>query len=663
MPVQERNLTYDGWSSLAAGQDSGRDPSQIEKNQAHRLNNMVCRGGVGAETRPAFRDVDLVWTNRDMTYYDDGTFNTVANKEPDQPQSSGTLIPGRTYYIETYHPGDDFLNVGAASNAATIAFVATGVLPTLWTNGSVLFQVHIAVPEQSVNNFHDGVFQCASYYLPHGSPACIMATIGGRLYQIHPKTNRTLQIKEVELPYRGRNNITLGFMQQADKFHVTQDGEAKPIIFDGTIARRAKEREVPVGTHMAYGMGRLVVNVNKHELEIGDLYGSNDGADPGDAVIMFTETTFLNEGFRPAIAFALGQVTGLHFAPQQDSSVGDGELLAFSENGVSSFFLSQPRDQWKDSAFQRVTLLNIGARCHASIVSFNGDLWFRSDDGWRSYRQARAEIQGWAHLPLSNEVRPYMDADTEHLLIHGSAINFNNRLISTCTPRTNQGRPFHNGLLSLDFDVLSSFGQATKPAWDGHWDGPKILRLVAGKFDGVKRAFVFALDAAGKNQIYELNPNPGGDDFSGPIPWTLEMRSMDFASPYNEKEILGGDAWIDEVDSTVRILAEYKSDQEPDWQHWQAFPPISKIGACQEITCGGVPTIRQGYYPRRTMGKPPDGCNEATGRQNRRCFEFQAKLTGSGHCRIKRFRLTGQELAESGRAKDQCPAGFSPQAP
>ena len=656
MAIQEKARLYDGYQTLAGGQDSGRDPAQIEKNQAARLNNMVCRGGVGAETRPAFRSVELEWENRDMTYYEDGQFNTATNRPPDLPQTSGTLIPGRTYHIQLYNAGDDFLNVGASANAELITFVATGTTPTVWTNESVLFQVHNAVPEQSVNNFHDGLFQCSSYYVPHGSAPCIMVTIGGRLYQItpHPFT-RVLSIKEVPLPYRGRSNIKLGFMEQADKYHITQDGEAKPIIYDGVSARRAKDQEVPVGTHMAYGMGRLIVSVNKHELEIGDLYGSNEGTDPGDAVIMFTETTFLKLGFRPAIAFALGEVTGLHFAPQQDSSVGDGELLAFSENGVSSFFLSQPREQWKDSDFQRVTLLNIGGRGHSMIISFNGDLWFRSDDGWRSYRQARAEIQGWAHLPLSNEVRPYVELDTEDLLIYGSAINFNNRLISTCTPRTNQGRLYHNGLLSLDFDVLSSFGQASRPSWDGHWDGIKFLRLVCGKFHGVKRAFAFAIDEDGKNQIYELNPDPGGEDFDGPIPWRLEMRSMDFGTPFNEKEVLGADGWIDEIDNSAVVTAEFKSDQEPDWQPWQTWPAINKIGECQEVTCGAVPTMRQGYYPRRTMGKPAVACNEATGRKTTRCFEFQVALSGTGHCRLKRFRLTAQELVESGLAKDQCP--------
>lgn len=574
----------DGWTSLAAGQNVGRDPSQIAKNQASRMENLVCRGGFGAETRPGIRSHELFWERRDMSYLDNGQFSSV--------------------------------------------------------NG---------VPEQSVNNFHNGTLQDASYFAPRGTPACLMASVSGRLYQLTPKLASGVDITEIELPYRNRSNIRQAYMQQAHHYHITQDGESKPILFNGVTARRAKEREVPVGTHMAYGMGRLVVTVNGHELDFGDLFGANEGTDPGDSVIAFTETTFLNEGYRASIAFTLGEITGLRFAPQQDSAVGDGELLAFSENGISSFFLSQPREFWKDSAFQRVTLLNIGARSHDMIVSFNGDLWFRSDDGWRSYRQARAEIQGWAHLPMSTEVRDWMDADTPQLLRHGSAINFNNRLIGTCSPRTNQGRVYHGGLTSLDFDVLSAFGQATMPAWDGHWNKLKFTKLVSGKFNGVNRAFAFAIDADGKNQIYELSVDDS-DDFDGPITSTLEMRSMDFDSPFNEKEILGGDVWVDDVTDEAVITATYKSDQEPDWQDWQVLNAISASGDCQAITCGGCPTIRKGYYPRRTLMKPPDSCNEQTRRQSRRCFEFQTRLSWTGHARINKFRLNATPMVEDGRA-------------
>lgn len=52
--------------------------------------------------------------------------------------TGGTLVVGQQYFIKTYGAGDSFTNVGAASNAANISFVATNTTPTTWTNGSVL---------------------------------------------------------------------------------------------------------------------------------------------------------------------------------------------------------------------------------------------------------------------------------------------------------------------------------------------------------------------------------------------------------------------------------------------------------------------------------------------------------------------------------------------
>jgi len=53
-------------------------------------------------------------------------------------QTSGTLTVGKLYKIDTFVSGDDFTNVGAASNANGVQFTATGTTPTTWTNGSSL---------------------------------------------------------------------------------------------------------------------------------------------------------------------------------------------------------------------------------------------------------------------------------------------------------------------------------------------------------------------------------------------------------------------------------------------------------------------------------------------------------------------------------------------
>lgn len=55
--------------------------------------------------------------------------------------TSGLLIIGNRYIITAFVTGDDFTNVGAASNATGIVFIATGATPTTWTHSSTLQQM------------------------------------------------------------------------------------------------------------------------------------------------------------------------------------------------------------------------------------------------------------------------------------------------------------------------------------------------------------------------------------------------------------------------------------------------------------------------------------------------------------------------------------------
>lgn len=600
MPIYDKTRIFAGFDNLAGGMDAGRNPSLIEANQCASADNLVFRGGT-PKTRPGIRITYRNHTNPHMLYGEDGFFD-----------------------------GDPGFGLNSASNFGT----------------------------QSM--------QGACYYAPGGGKReCIMAMVGGRLYRITPLPSvglagfgETLEITEIALDKTNSPTLTKAFLVQADRFCVIQDGQSKPIVYDGVTAVRSDD--IPVGTIMAYGMGRLIVVVHDNrEIIFGDLYGSHDG-DPGESVLKFDETGFLNEGGAASISFALGKISGLHFVPQQDTSVGDGELLAFSEGGMTTFQLALPRDQWKESKFQRVVLYNVGARGWRAIVSIGEDVWFRSDDGWRSYRQARAEQGGWAHLPMSTNVRTWTENDTVKLLDYGSAIYFDNRLIMTSTPYPNNGRLFHNGLLALDFDVLSSFGQAARPAWDGHWTVPdvRITQLVQGAFDGTHKAFMFTLFNPVSNYvnfIHEITRNDNDDYYSAlepiavPIEWKLTPRSMDFESPYNEKELFGADVWVDEVKSAdLTISLEYRPDQHPNWTTWQTLPSIAQVGTPGAIGAGGIPTLRANFFPRRTIEKPGDTVDSAdfTGRVMRRGYEFQPRISGSGHCVIRKLRMHAKQLVE-----------------
>lgn len=57
------------------------------------------------------------------------------------PQNDGVLIIGNTYKIQTYNVGDDFINVGAVSNAQDEIFTAIGTTPTVYSNGSGLIDL------------------------------------------------------------------------------------------------------------------------------------------------------------------------------------------------------------------------------------------------------------------------------------------------------------------------------------------------------------------------------------------------------------------------------------------------------------------------------------------------------------------------------------------
>jgi hypothetical protein len=534
--IPDPNRIYDGFFSMEAGVDAGRAANVIDPNQCVSAENMTFRGGKPA-VRPAWRRLrieDQDFTNGNHSYYEDGG------------DAYSQVVPGRT----------------------------------------------------AKENFKWGIFQCAHAYSPHVGPDSLMVMIGGRLYRIVPYVNNA-RVTEVRIEdqkgakypaghpnagrlknKRNRNTLTIAYMVQADKWFITQDGESSAILYDGSLARRAitnttrDKTEIPVGTMMAYGMGRVCLIVNERDIAFGDLYGSHDQPDPADALVMFTERNFLAEGFDAAIPFEQGLATGLAFFPQLDTSTGNGQLLVFAQRGAQAFFLNLQRELWKESQFQIAALLTTGLRGHRSISIANEDLWFRSDDGVRSFRQARSEQYGWAHIPHSTNVRQFVRTDTNRLLQYCSSVYFDNRVLFTTSPYPNATRPFHTGAVVVDFDILSSFGEkVAKPAWDGHWTMPNnvgITQFVAGTFNGVTRAFAFVLeDDLQTNALYELTmddrddtvgyengpkPKPELSESMIPITQLVEFewisRAFDFkqeSTPFTEIELYDADLWLKEI--------------------------------------------------------------------------------------------------------------------
>jgi hypothetical protein len=667
--ISDKNRIYDGFSSLEGGVDAGRRPNVIGQNQVVSAENTIFRGAFPT-TRGGFSKLDQHFHNPDSRCNAAGTFVPPDDEDRTFDSSAAPTmlfdLPGIGAPEANFTQADvgrlisdDAGHIPAGTTIIQV-FDSDNALMSANSGANVNFGIYRvrADPALTAQNVYlDGIFQTACYYSPRGGVEAIMALIDGRLFRITP-SDYHMHIEEIvagDIGVAVRNQKgPRAWMIKADKWIIAQDGISKAIIYDGANAHRALDDEVPVGEIMAYGMGRIVVTRNGQEILFGDLYGSHAGIDPGDSVIQFTETTFLSEGFPASIPFAMGRITAASFFPQLDTSTGLGQLLVFTDRGAASFDLSLPRDQWKTSAFQRMALSSSGVRGWRTPQSVNEDLWFRASDGERNFRQARSEANGWYHIPLSTNVSQFLDADTPEQLEFASAIYFDNRLIMTCSPIWNHGRYFHEGLLVLDFDILSSFGTNSRPAWNGHWTKVRVTQLVTGIFKGKRRAFAFALDENDQNQIYEFTDNR--EDFDGPIDSEIIARAFDFtkdqaSNPFSEKELYGGDLWLNNVgtdDADIRVL--YRPDNYPTWLPWDQHD-LGIIGSYGPITPGIVPTMRPGFFPRLTLEKPVNSADtDSTNRLLRRGFEFHVKINWTGHLSIERFRIQAQQLTERGRA-------------
>lgn len=85
------------------------------------------------------------------------------------PITEGLLIVDQKYVITEYVAGDDFTNVGAASNASGVSFTATGTVPTDYSNGSTLTP-YTDRYENLINPFYDDSENSGFTYEPGCRP-------------------------------------------------------------------------------------------------------------------------------------------------------------------------------------------------------------------------------------------------------------------------------------------------------------------------------------------------------------------------------------------------------------------------------------------------------------------------------------------------------------
>jgi hypothetical protein len=330
---------------------------------------------------------------------------------------------------------------------------------------------------------------------------------------------------------------------------------------------------------------------------------ANAGAESD--LLRFTETTYLNEGGTAQVPAFMGKITGMVFMPVQDTGTGQGDLLVFCEKGTATFAVSAPRETWKElQGFQRVVFSTVGATSQNSLVTTNGDVFFRSFDGLRSYRNARASLESWGQVPMSAEMDSVLPYDTKSLLGSVSAIIFDNRLLFTASPVINYSglnptvvtkQPVtFSKIIAMDFTTLSTARGKTAASYDGIWAGLNVTQLLSGLVNGVPQGYIFAFDYTNNrvNALWQMTENGLYDHPVGVTPQRinsiLETKSYSFGSAAEQKKLIRSDFWFSNINGTLDVNVYWRPDQYPCWRPWHSFSRCATTETC--ITTGATVT-------------------------------------------------------------------------
>lgn len=414
---------------------------------------------------------------------------------------------------------------------------------------------------------------------------------------------------------------------------------------------------LPPGRMGEYGEGRNWFSlVDGRQFVASDIVGGSSGTQAfnyRDAILNITENGFLAGGGNFIVPGAGQRITAFRFTATLDSSLGQGPLEVFTENTVFSCQAPFDRLTWQDVTNPILTesLINNGAMGHNSTINVNGDLTFRSVDGFRSLILARRDIDVWGNVPISREVQSLLDSDNQTLLNWGSSIVFDNRLLNTATPvRLDQG-VVHQAIIPINLDPLSSLRGKQPSVYDSErWTALNVFQLFVGSFATVTRAFALSWNTVtGDFELYEIlrtSDTTYLDNDITRIVWSFSTASMFRESERVYKQLIDGEFYIDQLEGQFDYQVWYKPDQYPCYVPWFGG------SECQTQPTSGT---KPGFRPRLGLGEPSmTPCDPVNNRPLREGYTFQFKFIMTGKARFLGARFKAAQADEPEFSSPQC---------
>lgn len=419
--------------------------------------------------------------------------------------------------------------------------------------------------------------------------------------------------------------------------------------------------ELPAGRMGVYGLGRNWLSlVDGKQFVAGDLVGGSSGTKAEnfrDAVLNVTENNYLLGGGYFTIPGSYGEIRAFCFSETLDSSLGQGALQVFTDKNVFSCNAPVDRTTWQDLKNPILTESGKGGGglSQWSTYNVNSDIISRARDGIRSWKLTRREDSTWGNVPISREVQPQIDRDSDDLLRFVSGCEFDNRSLELSEGVLNATRGvYFKRIIVINNDPVSSLRGKAPAVYDAlYWQGLNIFRIVKGTFNNTERCFMFTLNNfTAKIELWELLPSATTeiyDDVNTRIQWSFEaFLDFDQKDPRVRERLRldQGEIFVDDLRGQVDFQVYYAPDSWPCFVPWAAW---------QECTNNTSTSTVPDFRP--TMGLPepdPSPCDTTNDRPLREGYTFRVKIVITGHCRFMGARFGAWTVPQPEWAKPVC---------
>lgn len=678
------NTVFDFLFSFENGMNSGESPLLLQKNELAWLSNGTTRGAL-IHPRPVRRSLTLTFVDLPtQNAFTKGLFQGYCYYKPDAGNETLVVsISGRLYQITPIGIAATVVDVtGGNPQSATAlqcwlwqaenyVFWNDGINLPVFFNGTTTARSAGNVPPVAP------IFTTSTdFFIPAGyvsGTAIAGVNLTGNFTGLN---NDTLGINlGSTLPLTGNITAGAGTPNITITLNFNNPNPTPITVRAGSIVQDTQGLsfvpQFPPGRMGAYGNGRVVmVLANGEDYLYGDIVGGPSGTKAlnfRNSILNITENSYLVGG--GTFKIPGGNIRAVIFSSQLNTSLGQGPLLLLTPDKVFTSDVPIDRLIWQSTTnpLQTVTAIGNGGLGQYSTFAVNSDIWYRSPDGIRSFILAAQDFNTWIRTPISHEVERVLNRDNAALLAFGAGVFFDNRALITASPisTATQG-VYHQALVALNTDLITTIREKKPPAYDGVWPGVNIMGITTGIFESVQRCYNFVFNTVLSTiELWELmpsaasevinNPNPPiiGDNGTQAIQWWLESPVLFKEASLAQrtfKNLINGEIFVDKLVGRVDFEAFWKPDQYPCWQPWFAWSECATQNT-------GAPTdnTKPQFRPRMGLGTPPQTvCDPSTNRPLVHGYNFQFKLVITGQCEFVGARFAATVIPESTFAPQSC---------